>query len=81
MEKVKESLKSYAQLNIVQEIRDDMQTKADREEITIIASQNQEIVKNSNKYATVAELVSRLEIIQDDLNKKIKIRPTIIEFN
>lgn len=58
-------------------MREDINKKANREDIEIMAAQNEEIQKNSTKFATIVEVRGRIDTIYESLNQKINDRPTM----
>lgn len=74
---IEKRFSNYANVQEVQALRDDLNDKASKEDIAVMASRNEEIQKNVSKFATVQEVRGRLEVVTADINKKLSTRPTL----
>ena len=68
---------NYAPKERLEEMREDINSKANREDIAIITAQNDEIKKNANKFATIVEVRGRIDAIYESMNVKLNDRPTM----
>ena len=81
MFQVNEKFYEYALKESLKEIRDDLQDKASREELELMSAQNDSIKENVGKFITAKEVTGRIDIIYENIGKKLEIRPTMDVFN
>ena len=68
---------NYATKERLEELREDINSKANGEDIAIITGQNDEIKRSASKFATIVEVRGRVDAIYESMNKKLNDRPTM----
>ena len=58
-------------------MKEDLLNKANKEDIKIMAHENNEIKKNVSKYASINEVKARIDIVNAQINKQLSQRPTM----
>ena len=59
------------------DLKEDLEEKANREDMTIISAENDEIRKKVGRFVTSQEVTARFDGLSQDLSRKLADRPTL----
>ena len=77
LDTIERGLMSYAPLQILNDLRDDIADFVKKEDYNIIAREMDYVKKDLAKLVSKEEIMTRLNVFNSDINTKMMDRPTI----